>query len=491
MTKYTDFNLKSLSRAVSTILLFEGVAMLPSLLYAFFGGEETMARVFAVMTGVMILVGAVGYRRSRFIHLRMNVRNNYFLVLVCWLTVIVTGIFPYMCANKGYSLIDSIFESVAAWTTSCATVININTMPRSLVLWRATTNWLGGMGVILIALLVFRSVGKRYSNMDSLEFGDLLRAEQRPRARDTVWLTFRIYAGLSIVEFALLLIGGLSVFESAINTMSSISTSGVIDYRNELSNNFSPYIKIVLALFSLAASFNVIVYTNIAKKRYKHATGNYESKLFLKEIVLSTVVIGVILIVSGHKTPIKAFVDAFVGVVSFASTSGFPLERVTFWPPICQMILLILMLIGGCTNSTSGGIKVIRAAVAFKIASRGMYKRIHPNSMKPVMTGGKAVSPQQATSISTYVLLFLAVYLITAGLLSFENLDMETTLSAPISLLTSTGVGFGRLWGADYSIFSPVGRLFCAFVMMVGRLELYTILLLFSRSFWNYNKAHV
>ena len=364
-------------------------------------------------------------------------------------------------------------------------------MPRSLVLWRATTNWLGGMGVILIALLVFRSVGRRYSNMNSLEFGDLLRAEQRPRARDTVWLTFRIYAGLSIVEFALLLIGGLSVFESAINTMSSISTSGVIDYRNELSNTFSPYIKIILALFSLAASFNVIMYTNLARKRYKHATSDYESKLFLKEIFFSTVVIGVILMISGGRDPVRAFVDAFAGVVSFASTSGFPLERVTFWPSICQMILLILMLIGGCTNSTSGGIKVLRVAVAVKIAKRGMYKRIHPNSVKPVMTGGKAVSSQQATSVSTYVLLFLAVYLMTAGLISLENFDMETTLSAPVSLLTSTGVGFGRLWNADYSIFSPVGRLFCAFVMIVGRLELYTILLLFSRSFWNYNKARV
>ena len=217
---------------------------------------------------------------------------------------------------------------------------------------------------------------------------------------------------------------------------------------------------------------------------------DYEAKLFLLTIGVSAVAIAIVLKIHfPDKSIFNAIVDGFAGVVSYSCTTGFPLERIYRWPTLCKAILLVLMIVGGCSGSTAGGIKVIRAAVFMKLIHRGMYRRIHPQSVKPVMIRRRAVTAENASGISCFILLFLAVYLAGVLLLSLENFDLETTLSAPLALLTNTGVGFGRVWTGNFAIFSAPGKLLCAMLLILGRLELYAVLILFSRSFWNSDKA--
>ena len=484
------FNKKLIVRTISTILLAEVMAMLPSLMLAFSDGDLGVAKGFIITMAILGILGLVGIKASKEYKSKIKVRESYFVVLVCWLTVIVSGLLPYLLSGEGYSIADSIFESVASWTTSSAWVIDASTMPRALVLWRGVASWLGGMGVILIAIMVLSTLGVSGQKLINAELPGPTIMKTSARMRDTIKSTYIIYSIMTLTEFLLLMAGRLPFFVALINTLTSVSTAGIIDYQGAIQHHFTPYVKVVLGIFSLLSSVNFALLIGLSKKNFKKLWEDYELRIYTFTIAVSGTIIAIIIRLSGVRgSSIRSIVDAFAGVISFASTSGFPLERVMHWPNSCKGILLVLMIIGSCAGSTGGGIKVIRLAVFLKIIRRGLYKRIHPNASKPIMLRNHPVEAENVSSISTFILLFLGVYLLGTLLLSVDNLDMETTLSAPIALLTNTGVGFGRVAFADYRCFSAFGRIVGSFMMMAGRLELYAILIVFSRSFWNSDRS--
>ena len=442
-----SFNHKLIFRTISTLLLLESATMLPSFLCAAMDHDLMSLRAMTLSIGILSLIGVLGlFITKKQTGKVIKSRESYFAVLVCWLTVIMGGILPYIFAGQGFTVVDAIFESVASWTTSSSWVIDPNLMPRGILLWKATSSWLGGMGVILLAIIVMSSLG----------------------------------ASGKKVPF----------FEALVNTMTSICTAGILDYHGTVDMYFTPYVKMVIAIFSIISSLNFLVYINIYQGRMKHIIKDIERRAFLIIIAVATLLTAGGLFISGTSTGIKeSLLNAFYGVVSFACTSGFLFADVGTWPTICKVVLIAVCLIGGCANSTCGGIKVIRFVVFLKLISRGVYKRIHPKSIKAVTIQGKPVSASKASIVSTFILLFMAVYLLSALVLSLENMDMETTLTAPIALFTNVGAGFGKIVNADYRIFSPAGKLVCSVIMLLGRLEMYAILILFSRSFWDSDKA--
>lgn len=484
------FNKKLILRAVSTILLIEGVAMLIPLFMSLYDKQRDVFKGFALSVAILFVVFVTTRATTRNFKMKMKVRESYFIVLLCWITMIAGGALPYILCGK-YSLVDSIFESVASWTTSSAWVINVNTMPRALVLWKATSNWFGGMGIMVLTVLVFSALGVNGQKLAGAELRGPEIEKHTARMVDTIKLLYTMYLLVSTAELLLLLAGGLPKFVALINTMSTISTAGIIDYQHAVEWHFTPFVKVVLVFFSVMASLNFVVYIKIAKRRFKDAFNDIEVRVFLGIILVSTLFTSLVLFIKGtYSTYWDALINSITGVVSFSCTTGFPLEHVEAWPSVCRMLMVILMLIGGCAYSTSGGIKVIRITVFFKMIGRGVYKRIHPNTVKPIMLGEMPVSPINASSISSFILLFFGLYLGATVILSLENFDMETTLSAPIALLTNCGVGFGKVSNAGYGIFSEPGKLFCSLLMILGRLEMYALLILFSRSFWAPDRTH-
>ena len=484
------FNKKFILRTVSTILLAEAVAMIPSMLMAIYDRDMIVTRGFIITIVISALIGTVGVVATKNHHVKIKTRESYFVVLVCWLTVIIAGTLPYLLGAPGCSPADAIFESVASWTTSSAWVLDINYVPRAITLWRATASWLGGMWVILLAVLVLSAMGVSAQKLANAELPGPTLVKTSARMLDMVKEIYLIYGIMTVVELILLYLGKVPLYDAIINSMTSVSTAGMLDYQNGLSAHATSYIKGVVGVFAILSSMNFALLVGIYKGRIKKVVEDYELGCYIIIIGVSALFIGLILRFTGVRHDIfGAIIDAFAGVVSYASTSGFPLERVDHWPSICKAILLILMIIGGCSGSTSGGIKVIRFAVFIKIIQRGIYKRIHPHASRPILLRKKTMSSESVSSIATFLLLFFATYLAATLVLSLENLDMETTLSAPIALFTNTGLGFGLVSKADYRVFSQAGRLACSFIMMMGRLEMYAILILFSRSFWNSDRA--
>ena len=486
-----SFNHKLIFRTISTLLLLESATMLPSFLCAAMDHDLISLRAMTLSIGILSLLGVLGlFLTKKQTGKVIKSRESYFVVLVCWLTVIIGGILPYIFAGQGFTVVDAIFESVASWTTSSSWVIDPNLMPRGILLWKATSSWLGGMGVILLAIIVMSSLGASGRKLAAAELPGPELMQGSARIMETAYLCYGIYAGISVLELAFLMLGKVPFFEALVNTMTSICTAGILDYHGTVDMYFTPYVKMVIAIFSIVSSLNFLVYINIYQGRIKHLIKDVESRAFLIIIAVATLLTAGGLFISGTSTGIKeSLLNAFYGVVSFACTSGFLFADVGTWPTVCKVVLIAVCLIGGCANSTCGGIKVIRFVVFLKLISRGVYKRIHPKSIKAVTIQGKPVSASKASIVSTFILLFMAVYLLSALVLSLENMDMETTLTAPIALFTNVGAGFGKIVNADYRIFSSAGKLVCSVIMLLGRLEMYAILILFSRSFWDSDKA--
>ena len=485
------FNHKLIMRTISTVMGVEGIAMLLSFGTAIYDHDMKTANGFAISIAILFAIALVGRIVSRGFTTKIKARESYFIVLVCWLSMIVGGTLPYLFAGRGYGVVNAIFESVASWTTSSAWVISVSSMPKALVLWKATSNWLGGMGIIILTILIFSALGVNAQRLAGAELRGAEIEKHTAHMADTVKVIYLIYIGVSLVELLLLLAGGVPKFVALVNTMSTMSTAGIIDYKSAIARHFTPFVKVVLGIFSILASLNFIFYLKVAKKRTKEAFKDFELRVFLGIIAGATVFSTIVLLVYGrYDSFFDAIVNSVTGVVSFACTTGFPLEHVETWPPVLRLLMIVLMLIGGCAYSTSGGIKVVRFTVYVKMIGRGIYKRIHPRAVKPIMIGDAPVSALNASSISTYILLFLGLYLASAVILSLDNLDMETTLSAPVALMTNCGVGFGRISNAGYGVFSNPGKLYCAFLMLMGRLEMYALLILFSRSFWSPDRSH-
>ena len=486
-----NFNRRLIIYTVCTILTIEGLAMVPATLMGLYDGEQRTALGIGISAAILIIIGLVGRSLAKEHKNKIKPSESYYIVLVCWFSVVLGGMLPYLMSGSHYGLINSFFESAAGWTTTNASVVNMDEMSRALVLWSATSQWLGGMGIIMLTLIVFSALGAGGQQLAILEIGGPQLDKQTAKISDTARLLYILYGAGSLIEFVLLKVAGVPWFASLINTMSTISTSGTMDYHGMLSNHYTSAVKIIIGVFSVLASINFVLYIKIIKHRTKEAFMDYELRFFLSILVGFTAVVSLVLYIQGYYSNIfDAVVNGSTGVVSFSCTTGFPLEHVEGWPAVCKFILLVLMMIGGCSNSTCGGVKVIRFAVYLKLIARGVYKRIHTRAVKPVMIKDEPVSTKAATSIATFMMLFFAIFLMSALIFSFDNMDMETTLTAPIALFSNTGIGFGLVSGGDFSFMSPLIRLYGGILMMLGRLEIFALLIVLSRSFWRPNKVN-
>jgi len=485
------FNHRLIFKTVSVILLFEGLAMLLPFGFACYFHETSSATSFFCTMIVCIAFGETMRRTIKKTDKKVKTREGYFVVIVSWLVVILVGSIPYLLANQGYNFFESWFESCAGWTTTGATAVGLESMPKSLVLWKTIESWLGGMGIIVLTISIFPRLGIGGQKMAAAEVPGPELEKLTARFGDTAKVSYRIYLGLTVIELLLLLPTDMGPYYALINTLSTISTAGIVDLSGtQAAFVITPYIKAVLAASSLAGSMSFIAYFFLFIGKWRIAVRNYETRVYLIIIGAAALIISFSLYGSGaYGSYLSSLGNGLVQVISFASTSGFIIADIGSWPTLCKVVLLCIVIIGGCGFSTSGSIKVIRAIVGFKIIMRGIYKRIHPQSVKPIMVQGKPISAQNASSITVFILLYFAIFIFSALVISLENQDMETTLSTVVAAFTNNGTGFGKMTTSYFGIYSWFGQFYISLLMLAGRLEMYAVIVLFSRSFWNSDRA--
>lgn len=482
-----SFNYKVLIKVIGTISFIIGTAMLPSLLIAYLYGEKAAESAFlksillAYVIAIIIRVFVKPDSKA------LKIRDGYLIAAICWFIASAIGAFPYLFSEVISCYGDAFFESVSGFTTTGATVIDdLSTIPKSVQFWRALSHWLGAMGILILAISLLPALGIGGMRILSAEAPGPTVEKMSTRISDTAKKLYLIYLSLTVIEVVLLLFGGLNLFDALIHTFGSMGTGGMSNYSSGLIRFDNSFIAFVVVFFSFLASVNFVLYHQLIDGHWKAFFADRELRTFAAILIVASLLMAFDLLLTGTYDSLgKSLRHAAFHATTFMTTSAYATADYTLWPSFCQMILICLMLIGGCSASACGSIKVLRFMILFKLVVRGTYKRLHPNAVVSVKIGTKIVSAETVSKISSFTFVYFTVLVFGCLVVSLENHDMLTTISAVIGSLSNTGLGLGELGPAqNFGIFSEPVRLFLALIMIAGRLELFTIIMLLSPTFW-------
>lgn len=482
-----ELNYKSLIRASGLIFTVLGVAMILPFIVSIAYHEQIAGYAFLKTLLVSLTLGLIILWKVKPVHSVVKIRDGLLVVALCWILASLIGAMPYLLSGATPNFIDAFFESTSGFTTTGATLFtNVAALPKALLFWRSFTHWLGGLGILVFAISILPALGIGSQRIARNKTSGPTLEKSISIITDSTKHLYLLYIAFTILAIFFLKLGGLSFYDTVVHAFSSMGTGGLSNYSNGIAHFDTVYVQTIMTIFSLLASINFVMYHHLIRGNWKTCLQDAEFKAFL--IILCSVIVLITLNLWSNGTygnVQTAFKHAFFQSSSFMSTSSYASANYTLWPTFCQMLLFMLLFIGGCSASTCGSIKVIRVLVLIKLIARGLNKRLHPTAVVPVKVSGQTISSERISGITNFLLLYFAVFVISVIVISIDNLDMTTTISASAAALSNTGMGMGLIGPAgSFQVFSAPVRLYLSFLMLVGRLELFTIILLLTPSFW-------
>lgn len=475
---------------MSIAIMLYGIAMIPSLIMAIRYGETGIYTAMSYIIASCIPLGFIGYKfiPNHIKDVKMSV--CYTTTIFTWIVVIILSSIPYFTAGKDYQYIDCLFESVASWTTTGASAIATTSLPIGLKLWRATCNWMGGIGIILLTLSLFpnwKYIGQKLASTEIRGPGFLMSTTTFRKAYRRILI---IYVGITIVHYLALRCVGMMQLNSLLTALSNVSTSGLQHLNNGVIVDLSTPIKIVITIFAFLGSINVSTFVMVLVGKIRNLINNSEIKMYLLIITVVTLVMSSSLymnkLLEGSQSDILG--NTFMQVVSFASTAGYIVTKCDHWNSFNICMISILMFIGACAISTGGGLKVSRIVYSFKALSLNLYKHIHPRSVRTILYNKQPAKWEHVTRSNTYIALFLIIYILGGILITADGTDVYTALSYSQAMLTNVGSPISQLSDPGLvSNMSAYSKSIMCFLMLCGRLEIYPVLMLFSLSLWKPN----
>ncbi len=484
-------NYKAIIKLSGIIIDLLACLMIPSMLVSVIYGETEIAGFFIITIIPMLIIGSIiAYKvKVEFSHLK--IRDGFVIVALCWTLGSVLGAIPFFISGYIPDFIDAFFETVSGFTTTGSSILtNIEILPRGLLFWRSFTHWVGGMGIIVFAIALLPMLGISGQRIAKAETTGPTFGKLTSKMTESAKILYLIYVGMTLIEIVLLMLGGMDLFDAMIHTFGTVGTGGFSDYNASVAKFNSLYIEIVISIFMLLAGTNFTLYYYALRGHWREFFSDSEMRCYL--IIFSSAVLLITLNLwssSIYDTVGESFRYSLFQSASLMTTTGFASTNFDLWPTFSKLILLILMFIGGSSSSTAGGMKVIRILILFKLLKRGIAVRLHPRAVVSIKVNHKALPADTISAVVNFVFLYLGIFFIGILLLSFENFDLITTFSAVAACLSNIGPGFGMVGAVmNYSIFSDLSTLMLALLMLIGRLELFTIILLFTRQFWNPDK---
>ena len=483
-TKVTNY--KAIFRILGIIILIIGIAEIFPWVYAEVVRDYDVANAFRICAPFTIAIGLFMFFFIRTGRSRFGAREGYLVVALCWVVASLIGAFPYLLSGFYDNYIDSFFESSSGFTTTGCTVAVHGMTNRALMLWKAISHWLGGMGILVFVISLLPALGINGQIIARAEMPGPVLQKTTVRMSDSAKALYLTYLSFTVIEFVLLMISGkMPLYDGVITTLGSISTGGLLVHPQGVAYYGSVYIEIIISLFCLLAAVNFVLYHYLLTGKISYFVKDIELRAYAIIIAGSTIICTGGLIWYKGQGFGSALRDSFFQVVSFATTAGYTRTPYMAWPTICQVILLVIMFIGGCSASTAGSMKVIRILVMLKMIARGCVRRIHPRSVVAVKLGNGSVSAPVVSGITVFLFTFMGIFLFSALVLSLQGLDMETSFTSTLCMLSNTGASFG--YGAsmgNFAFFHAGLKLYLSLLMIVGRLELFTIIILFTSNFW-------
>lgn len=479
-------NYQRILYSLSTILMIIGLVMFFPFFWSLYYGDADFAALF-LSGSITFLVGLWGHKNTKLEGDFLN-KEVFCLVTLGWLLASFFGALPYLFAGIFPSFADAFFETMSGFTTTGATVLtDIEALPHGILFWRSLTHWLGGMGIIVLFIALFPSVGIGGMQMFQAETpGGSMTQKFKPRISETAKVLWSIYLVMTIVETVLLWLLGMSLFDALCHAFGTVATGGVSTKNASIGYYNSAGIQWVITIFMFLAGANFALYYKVFSTRKLGVyTRNSEFKLYLFFVLVA--VCGVICSIypgSSHALG-ESIRQAAFQVVSIITTTGYGTVDFALWPSWGQAILIALMFIGGCAGSTGGGIKVGRILVLLKQAQLELKRSLHPRAILNLKIDDQSMAQENVINVMLFFFLYLVIVFLGTFFMTAGGLDLVTAFTAVVTNLGNVGPGLGLAGPTqNYSFLSPLGKYFLSFLMLLGRLELYTVLVLFQPSFW-------
>jgi trk system potassium uptake protein TrkH len=483
-----NLNFRGSSRVIALLLQMLGLAMLPSAIVALIYHEKTMTFIFQGIAVVLVFIGALMWRVIKPSPVMFKIRDGLLVVFVCWIISGLAGSLPYIFSGYAGGIVNAIFESFSGLTTTGATTVSdVEALPKSLLFWRAFSQWLGGFGVVLIPIAVLPRLGIEGSVIVRAEMSGTRVNRVAPKLSDTARRMFLIFAFWTALETVMLMFGGLSLFDAVTHSFTTMSTGGFTNYNDNLGHFGSTYVYCVFSFFMLVAGIDVTTQAKLFAGKISEILTDPELRYSFFFFGSSTLLPVVYLIAYGAApASFRTLASSAFHVLATLSTAGFYSAEFDLWPIFPKMIMLFLMFIGGCISSTAGGIKVFRVMIFLKIIKRGIRVRLHPNAVIDMNIGNHKITRGVANAVTGFILLYVGLVAFGTAVLTLSGVDNPSAFVSVLACIGNIGPALS-IGGSNltYDIFSDPIKLFLCLYMLAGRLELTAVVVMFSRHFWN------
>lgn len=474
-------NYRMISYTLGWLLLFEAAFLaVPAVTAAIYREGELLAFLWS-MAACVAASALLMLRKPKRNTLRA--KDGFVIVSLSWIMLSLFGALPFMVSGVTTDFIDALFETVSGFTTTGASIFaDVASLPRSILMWRSFTHWVGGMGVLVFLLAFLPLSGGQNMHIMKAESPGPSVSKLVPRVRTTAVLLYGIYFALTAAQFIVMLCGGMTVFQALCTAFGTAGTGGFGFYNDSMAS-FSPFLQTAIAVFMLIFSINFESYFLLLQKKWRDALTTEVITFLL--IVAGAVAIITWKIQSAFGSVGEALRHAFFTVSAIISTTGFSTVDYDLWPEVAKTVLLLLFFVGACAGSTGGGVKVSRIVILFKGIFRELGNAIHPKQVKKISVGGHPVEKTTVNSVFTYFATLFIIFGFSVLLLSFDGADFTTNFSAVATTIGNVGPGFGGVGPSqNFAFFSPVSKIVLIFNMLAGRLELFPMLILFSPTTW-------
>lgn len=475
-------------RVLSVLLMIIGGAIWSGLPFSlYFGDGDHNALLLSGLISAGL--GTIGFFSVRKLgRAQVRKREGYLIVAAGWVVMVLAGMLPYLLSGVIPGLADAFFETMSGMTTTGASVLtDIEIQPKGILYWRSLTQWIGGMGIIVLTVAIFPLLGIGGIELFVAEAPGPTSDKLHPRISETAKRLWLIYVGLTALLCIILWIEGMNFYEAVNHALTTMATGG-FSTRNSSMAAFGPTIQYTVIFFMLLAGTNYTVLYLSLKRRWSEVWQSEELKAYLT--IIGVLVVGITAGVhaTGKFPWEQSFRDSLFQIISLITTTGFVSADYTQYSNALTFVFFVLLFMGACAGSTSGGIKLVRHLVFFKNSGLEFRRLLHPSAIVPLRMNGEVVRGRVITHVYTFLLLYLFIFVIGTIVLSLLGLDFETALGAMATSLGNVGPGIGEVGPVDnFAWLSSPVKLFLSFVMLLGRLELFTILVLFAPYFWRSN----
>ena len=500
------FNFKIILQLMGILLLFNGGFMLISAMVSWYFGDGALNAIL-LAGSITLTIGLLLRFVTKGFEKKIKKREGYLVVTLGWVTMSLSGALPYMFSGAIPSFTDAFFETMSGYTTTGASIMNnIEIMPKGILFWRSTTHWIGGMGIIVLAIAILPLLGIGGMQMFAAEAPGPSSDKLHPRIADTAKRLWFLYFGLTLTEAILLKFAGMGYFDAINHAMSTLSTGGFSTKNASVAHwNDQPLIQYIIILFMFIAGTNFVlsyfaVKGNFSKFR-KDEEFKYYATIIISITIVTTLVVYFYANVSVNPTEIQAiahpmlygklesaFRHALFQVIAVVTTTGFVSADFTIWTPFLTVMFLIMMFLGASAGSTAGGVKIVRHIIMIKNGFLEFKRSLHPNAIVPVRYNTKTVTRGIVFNIMAFFILYLIVFAVGSLVFSFMGIDFMTSVGAAASSLGNVGPAFGDLSPVNnYASLPTFGKWWSSMLMLCGRLELFTVLIIFTPYFWKSN----